>query len=178
MSYLIRPIVSSDEFFLWEMLYQAIYVPPGIEPPGRDILRRPEIERYLRGWGRTHDFGLVAVDATTSMRIGAAWWRLLTGGEKGYGHIDDETPELTVAVVPKRRQGVGTQLLGQLIDVAQHRCLSLSLSVSSANPGRAALPAAGIRNCRDLRNVACHEVGGACEVHSGRESRLSSRFSV
>lgn len=135
MSYLIRPIVSSDEFFLWEMLYQAICVPPGIEPPGRDILRRPEIERYLRGWGRTHDFGLVAVDATTSMRIGAAWWRLLTGGEKGYGYIDDETPELTVAVVPKRRQGVGTQLLGQLIDVVQHRCLSLSLSVSPANPG-------------------------------------------
>ena len=35
--------------------------------------------------------------------IGAAWLRLLKGDERGYGHVDDETPELGMAVLPAYR---------------------------------------------------------------------------
>ena len=55
---LIRPITPEDTSFLWEMLYQAIHVTKGAEPPSRDILSHPEIRRYLQDCGQPHDSGL------------------------------------------------------------------------------------------------------------------------
>ena len=131
----IRPIKQEDTRFLWEMLYQAIHVTQGAEPPSRDILRHPEIRRYLQDWGQPHDSGFVAVDPSTAEPIGAVWLRLLIGDQKGYGYVDDETPELTVAVVPEcRGKGIGTRLLSQLLATTGARYSSLSLSVSPDNP--------------------------------------------
>ena len=135
MNCVIRPITQNDRHFLREMLYQAIHVSEGAAPPSRDVLNRPEIRRYLEDWGRPHDLGFVAVDPGTSDPVGAAWLRLLIGDRKGYGYVDDETPELTVAVVPEfRGQGVGTRLLIHLIETTQPLHSSLSLSVSPDNP--------------------------------------------
>jgi GNAT superfamily N-acetyltransferase len=132
---LIRPITSHDTLFLWEMLYQAIHVMDGKNPPSRDVLRVPEIRRYLEEWGRPHDFGFVAVKPATLDPVGAAWFRLLIGEQKGYGYVDDSTPELTVAVVPEcRGRGVGTRLLSHLLAAAKSHYSSLSLSVSPENP--------------------------------------------
>lgn len=52
----------------------------------------------MSGWGRAGDMGFVAVDAGSGEPIGAAWLRLLGGDERGYGYVDDETPELGMAV--------------------------------------------------------------------------------
>jgi ribosomal protein S18 acetylase RimI-like enzyme len=132
---LIRPIKPEDTHFLWEMLYQAIYVAEGLTPLPRDVLLQPEIRKYLQDWGQPHDSGFVALDSVTSNRIGAVWLRLLTGDQKGYGYVDDATPELTMAVVPEcRGHGVGTQLLSHLLRAAESRYPSLSLSVSPDNP--------------------------------------------
>jgi ribosomal protein S18 acetylase RimI-like enzyme len=132
---LIRPITPGDTRFLWEMLYEAIYVPEGVKPPSRDVLLQPEIRRYLQDWGQPHDLGFVAVDSVSSNLIGAVWLRLLIGDQKGYGYVDDATPELTVAVVPEcRGKGVGTRLLSHLLRTAESRYPSLSLSVSPDNP--------------------------------------------
>jgi ribosomal protein S18 acetylase RimI-like enzyme len=133
--YLIRPAVPEDEPFLWEMLYRAIYVPEGSPPPPRDILNRPEIARYISGWGRPDDIGFVAVDKSNGKSIGAAWFRLLTGDEGGYGYVDDKTPELSVAVLPEHRgKGVGRELITHLIEAAKARYAVISLSVSPDNP--------------------------------------------
>jgi hypothetical protein len=48
----LRPILSSDETFLWEMLHLALYVPKGRPPFPRDILIEPHIACYVQGWGR------------------------------------------------------------------------------------------------------------------------------
>ena len=98
----IRPIALEDTSFFWEMLYQAIHVTQGEEPPSRDVLLHPEIRRYLQDWDQPHDTGFVAVDPVTVKPIGAAWLPLLIGDQKGYGYLDDATPELTIAVVPER----------------------------------------------------------------------------
>jgi ribosomal protein S18 acetylase RimI-like enzyme len=69
--------------------------------------------------------------------IGAAWLRRLTGANRGFGSLDDETPELSIAVLPDHRgKGVGTRLLTDLLETARARYLSVCLSVSAGNPAR------------------------------------------
>lgn len=43
MNCIIRPLELEDEPFLWEMLYQAIYVPEGQTPLPREIIQIPEV---------------------------------------------------------------------------------------------------------------------------------------
>ena len=133
--YTIRPITPADEPFLWEALYHAIYVAPGDAPPERDVVNRPELARYVRDWGDVDDLGFIAVAEENQQPIGAAWIRLLTGENKGYGYTDDTTPELSVAVLPEYRgQGVGTGLLTHLLQAVSIHHRSVSLSVEAGNP--------------------------------------------
>lgn len=130
----IRPLTKADEPFLWEMLYQAIYVPEGSEPPPRDIVHGPELAKYVRGWGQPSDTGFVAINRA-NQPIGAAWLRLLTGDNKGYGFVDPTTPELSIAVLSEHRsKGAGTLLLQTLLNAAQTRFAAVSLSVAADNP--------------------------------------------
>src|SRR5262249_2706181 len=134
MKCIIRPLTSEDEPFLWEMLYLAIHVPEGQSPPALGVDQVPELARYVQGWGRASDRGFLASDANTGQPVGAAWLRLLVGKDKGYGYLDDDTPELSVAVLPEYRgQGIGTQLLHHIF-VAVRGHSSISLSVSQDNP--------------------------------------------
>jgi ribosomal protein S18 acetylase RimI-like enzyme len=134
-SYTIRPITPADEPFLWEALYHAIYVAPGDTPPERDIVSHPTLARYVRDWGDANDLGFIAVAEENRQSIGAAWIRLLTGDNKGYGYTDDTTPELSVAVLPEYRgKGIGTELLIHLLQAASIHHRSVSLSVESGNP--------------------------------------------
>lgn len=134
-SFFIRPLMKIDEPFLWEMLYQAIYVPEGSAPVSRDVLKQPEICRYVAGWGGDDDMGFLAIDERSRRKIGAAWSRLLTGENKGFGYVDDATPELSIAVLPEDRGGgVGTALLDYLLGRARTYYHAISLSVSPENP--------------------------------------------
>ncbi|MEL6381081.1 MAG: N-acetyltransferase [Cyanobacteria bacterium J06626_18] len=129
----IRSITLEDESFLWEMLYQAIHVPEGQPALPRTIVQIPELARYVQGWGREGDVGFLSILTTTNQPIGAVWLPLPIGEYKGYGYIDDDTPELSIAVLPEYRgQGVGTQLLTHLLTSAWDEA-PISLSVSAAN---------------------------------------------
>lgn len=111
LDYIIRPLIPEDEPFLWEMLYQAIYIPPNTTPPPRDIVNQPELAKYVRNWGHPNDSGFVAIDVKMRTPIGAVWLRLFTNDSKGYGYIDDTTPELSIAVAEVYRgKGIGTRL--------------------------------------------------------------------
>ncbi len=99
-NYIIQPLTSEHVAFLSKMLYHAINVPLGHAPPGRDVVRRPEIARYVRAWGRAGDIGFVALDANSQQPIGAAWLRLFSNDDKGFGYVDEDTPELSIAVLP------------------------------------------------------------------------------
>ena len=135
MSHFIRRLSPSDQQFLREMLYQSLHVPEGSPPFPRDIINGPELAKYVRAWGRAGDMGFVAVDVDSGEPIGAAWLRLLTGDERGYGYVDDETPELGMAVMPGHRgRGVGSELLGRLLQSAGEVYRAVSLSVSADNP--------------------------------------------
>ena len=133
----IRPLTRKDQPFLWSMLYQALHVPQGGDPPSPEIMKRPELRRYVQEWGQPEDMGFVATDEALQRVVGAAWIRLLAGENRGYGHVDDSTPELSMAVLPAYRgRGLGTLLLTNLMLAAGLKHRSVSLSVQADNPAR------------------------------------------
>lgn len=88
MGFELRAANVSDEPFLWEMLYLALFVPPGEPPLPRSVLRDPAIARYVQGWGtRRDDKGLVALVDT--LLVGAAWLRWFSASDPGYGFVDE-----------------------------------------------------------------------------------------
>ncbi len=119
-----------DVRFLRDMLHHAYYwreLNPG-DGPG-------PAARYVKGWGRPGDTVLIAIDE--GFPVGAAWYRLFRKGVHGYGFVDEETPELAIAVVPSRRgRGIGEALLEALCERARSDGYpALSLSVERGNPG-------------------------------------------
>jgi GNAT superfamily N-acetyltransferase len=76
------------------------------------------VYRYVQNWGRRGDAGVLALEGPHA--YGAAWYRLFTRDEPGFGFVDEQTPELTIAVVPSRRgKGAGKELLEALLDRAR-----------------------------------------------------------
>lgn len=137
--------------FLWEFLYQAIYVPPGQEAPPREIVRQPELARYVEGWGREGDVGLYAWINDSTTPVGAAWLRLWTGNERGYGWVGEGIPELSLAVMPDYRgQGLGQRLLAGLLGLARSKFAGVSLSVSRENPALRLYQRSGFREVSEL----------------------------
>jgi GNAT superfamily N-acetyltransferase len=109
MDYEIRPLTRQDEPILWEMLYYGLSSVGKNKPLSRDVVRRPEISRYVEGWGRGGDTGFVAHDKKNRSLLGAAWLRQPTDKS-------DASPELALSVKPEhRRHGIGTALLTQLV---------------------------------------------------------------
>ena len=92
------------------------------------------LTRYVENWGRPGDLALIAHE--TGNRVGAAWLRRFPAAEAGYGFLDEQTPELSIAVVPsRRRHGVGQELLDALLEKARaegHQAVSLSVEQNSA----------------------------------------------
>jgi GNAT superfamily N-acetyltransferase len=90
--------------------------------------------RYVAGWGRRGDAAVIALE--DGFAIGAAWYRLFTREEPGFGFVDAETPEVAMAVVPSRRgRGIGTELLDSLVELAKEQgygALSLTVADKSA----------------------------------------------
>ena len=92
------------------------------------------ITRYVNAWGRNGDRALIALDDFHA--AGAAWYRLYSEREPGFGFVDEQTPEVAVSVVPSRRgRGIGSDLLDALIELAKEQGhAGLSLSVADDSP--------------------------------------------
>ena len=90
--------------------------------------------RYVSGWGRRGDAAVIALEG--GFAVGAAWYRLFSRGEPGFGFMDEETPEVAVAVVPSRRgRGIGSELLDSLVELAREQGYEgLSLTVATDSP--------------------------------------------
>ena len=122
----LRDATHDDQRFVTAMLYEALFVPPGEPAFPDDLVDEPDIAPYHAEFGRRDgDVGLIAeVDGAP---LGAAWVRHL----RGYGFVDEGTPELTIAVAPERRgTGIGELLLVALLERVP-RC---SLSCDRRNP--------------------------------------------
>jgi len=108
---MLRPVNKHDVRFLRDMLRHAYHWRLS------EAAERP-VYRYVRNWGRPGDAGVLALEGPHA--YGAAWYRLFTADEPGFGFVDEKTPELTIAVVPSRRgKGAGRELLEALLQQAR-----------------------------------------------------------
>ncbi len=107
---MIRQAGPQDVRFLRDMLKHAYHWRLNADP---DL----PVARYVNNFGRPGDAGLVAWE---NGPVGAAWYRHFTAREPGFGFVDEQTPELTIAVVPSRRgSGLGGELLRELLEFAR-----------------------------------------------------------
>jgi GNAT superfamily N-acetyltransferase len=117
----LRPVGIHDVRFLRDMLRHAYHWRLNEDE------ERP-VYRYVQNWGRPGDAGVLALEGPHA--YGAAWYRLFSEQEPGFGFVDERTPELTIAVVPSRRgKGAGKELLEALLTRARaegYQAVSLS----------------------------------------------------
>ncbi|MCX4322405.1 MAG: N-acetyltransferase [Lachnospiraceae bacterium] len=126
----IREIQKQEYPLLDNFLYEAVFIPEGVEPPPKAIIASPELQVYVEHFGELKDgWGLVAeVDAKI---VGAVWVRIMND----YGHIDDETPSLAISLYKEYRGfGIGTAMMKEtLVLLKSHGYSRVSLSVQKAN---------------------------------------------
>jgi GNAT superfamily N-acetyltransferase len=95
------------------------------------------LTRYVDNWGREGDIALVATE--NGHPVGAAWLRMFRTDAPGYGFVDEQTPEVTISIVPSRRgHGLGQELLDALLAAARnagHSTVSLSVEADSPAVG-------------------------------------------
>jgi ribosomal protein S18 acetylase RimI-like enzyme len=136
----LRDATDDDRDLLLDLLLEA-YNWTGEPRFTREwLVADPHTARYLGGWKRPDDVGLVAVD-DAGAALGATWARPLPADEAGYGYVADDVPELTIAVLPGTRgRGVGSALLGGLVTrLREHGFRAVSLSVEDGNTTARAL---------------------------------------
>lgn len=130
----IREIASDESNVLDDMLYEAIFQVEGSEKFPRDIIYKPDISLYISYFGRREDdYCLVAEDC--GKIVGAVWVRVLAGEIRGFGNIDNVTPEFAISLLKEyRNKGVGTRLMQQMIAyLKDKKYRQASLSVDKNN---------------------------------------------
>jgi GNAT superfamily N-acetyltransferase len=122
----------------------AVWRPDKPTPTADEVMADPRYSMYLAGWPRPGDFGLVA---ETDGPLGAAWYRSYAEMDHGHGFVAEDIPELSIAVIaPRRREGIGRQLLVGLIEASEVQGYgALSLRVNHANPARRLYESVGFR---------------------------------
>lgn len=130
MDYKIREIHKQEYPLLDNFLYEAIFIPEGIEPPPKSIISSPELQIYVKRFGESKDdWGLVA--EVGGKIVGSVWVRIMND----YGHIDDETPALAISLYKEYRGfGIGTAMMKEILALLKaHGYSRVSLSVQKAN---------------------------------------------
>ena len=126
----IRELRPEEVTVLKDFLYEAIFLPEGVEPPERSIVELPELRIYSEGFGEGKADICMVAEADGRI-VGAAWTRLM----KDYGYVDDETPSFAISLYREYRgQGIGTRLmLAMLAKLREKGFARASLAVQKAN---------------------------------------------
>ena len=126
----IRELKKGEENILKNFLYEAIFIPEGVEPPDRSIIELPELKLYYEDFGKgSADYCLVAEDGRRV--IGAVWTRIMND----YGHVDNDTPSFAISLYKEYRgHGTGTRLMREMLDLLKTKGYKrASLAVQKAN---------------------------------------------
>jgi GrpB-like predicted nucleotidyltransferase (UPF0157 family)/ribosomal protein S18 acetylase RimI-like enzyme len=148
-----RPIGPDDQQRLWRWLHVALWDPPPATLRPKEVLDSPHVRIYAENWGRPGDVGIAGEIDDAAIPVGACWMRLVPGGA-GLAHVDEETPQLGIAVEPLyQRMGYGRLLMiAALAAAREHGYRQVSLTVHPQNPAIRMYEQCGFEK-RGLRNT-------------------------
>lgn len=126
----IREMRDNEKDLLKDFLYEAIFIPKGMEPPPKDIIERPELKLYYEDFGSCEaDHCFVAED--DGKVVGAVWTRIM----EDYGHVDPKTPSFAISLIKEYRgKGIGTKLMKKMLEHLKDQGFEqASLAVQKSN---------------------------------------------
>ncbi len=127
---ILRELREDETELLKDFLYEAIFIPEGVDPPDREIIKLPELRIYYEDFGTGRaDHCIVAED--DGKVIGAVWTRIMND----YGHVDDDTPSFAISLYREYRgRGIGTRMMKEMIALLREKGYKrASLAVQKAN---------------------------------------------
>ena len=126
----VRKWKDGEQAFLEDFLYEAIFIPEGVEAPPRNIIELPELQVYITDFGKRPDdiCFLAEVDGKVA---GAVWVRVM----EDYGHLEEGVPSFAISLYKDyRNRGIGTALMERMIqELAERGYKKASLAVQMAN---------------------------------------------
>lgn len=130
MDYIIREMRETEYPLLNDFLYEAIYIPEGVEAPPKSIVNLPELQVYVSGFGTQKDDKALAAEIGGTV-VGAVWVRIMDD----YGHVDDRTPSFAISLYKEYRGlGIGTTMMRKMIEILKGCGYErASLAVQKAN---------------------------------------------
>ena len=130
MDHRIRRLDRDEYNVLEEYLYEAIFIPEGVEAPPMEIIRQPELQVYIAGFGSQEGDTAVCAEAGGKI-VGAAWARIMND----YGHIDNDTPSIAISLYKEYRgKGFGTEMMKALLaELRSKGYRQVSLAVQKEN---------------------------------------------
>ena len=101
-----------------------------MEPPGREIVEKPELRVYTDDFGTRRGDNCLVADVGGKV-IGAVWTRIMND----YGHVDDDTPSFAISLYKEYRgKGIGTALMRRMLELLKEQGYrKASLAVQKAN---------------------------------------------
>lgn len=129
MDYKIREIRKNEYPILSDFLYEAIFIPEGMDKPPKSIIEQPELQVYVEDFGKEDDWCLVA--EVKGKIVGAVWVRIMDD----YGHIDNETLSFAISLYAEyRNMGIGIALMRDMLELLKNKSYKrTSLSVQKVN---------------------------------------------
>lgn len=113
MQAVLRELRKDETGLLKDFLYEAIFVPEGVEAPDRSIIERPELALYYKDFGTGPADNCIVAEADGKV-VGAVWTRIM----KDYGFVDDETPSFAISLYKEYRgKGIGTMMMRQMLQL-------------------------------------------------------------
>lgn len=129
-SYSIRYMNNEETALLDDFLYEAIFIPEGVEAPAREIINAPELQVYVKDFGKMEG-DICFVAETEEKIIGAVWVRIMDD----YGHVEDGVPSFAISLYKEYRgRGIGTEMMKTMLTELKTRGYQkTSLAVQKAN---------------------------------------------
>ncbi len=128
--YVIRSLRKGETALLKDFLYEAIFIPEGVEAPDKDIVEKPELRVYTDDFGSRKGDNCLVADFGGRV-VGAVWTRIMDD----YGHVDDNTPSFAISLYKEyRKQGIGSQLMVKMLELLKWQGYDrVSLAVQKEN---------------------------------------------
>ena len=160
MQAVLRELRKDETGLLKDFLYEAIFVPEGVEAPDRSIIERPELALYYKDFGSGPADNCIVAEADGKV-VGAVWTRIMDD----YGHVKDDIPSFAISLYKEYRgKGIGTMMMRQMLQLLKTQGYKkASLAVQKENYAVKMYEKAGFKTVKENDE----EFIMVCELQSG-----------